>query len=288
MLIDTEQDFNLESFFDNEKNRVLELFLIEQKKIYNRQKALDLKLKKLKEAESALIRNITHSFATPLSAILGFSELLTENCISRHCNNHERINMLKLITNNAKKISDDLRKITRIIENDNYFDINIESYYGLVEIITEISQRRKSAFGKKYELYGIENLRKTKFRMNPRYFEKAVTDFLNCFEIPGHDGENEPITTIYFKSFNGLAEICFVINYPAGSKQKFILKKYDELKHFRQLDRGAAGGIFAELIEINIIIEKHGGKFEIFYDNDNNKITGVFTMPTVENQSVNS
>jgi signal transduction histidine kinase len=196
--------------------------------------AIEEAKKKAEEADllkSAFLQNISHEVRTPLNAILGFSNVLLSDEVSRN----ERNNFLQLIVRNGQillHVFNDTIKLSRIQSglmtiNKHLFNIN-----GLILDLNRQFSYEKEQLGKKHIL-----LHATKSNDNPKF--SIFTDGQKIKDIMESLIDN----AIKFTK-NG--EVEFGYNLIGGSNIEFFVRdtgigipnnKFDEIfERFHQLD----------------------------------------------------
>lgn len=101
---------------------------------------------KLKELQKNFITSITHEIRSPLSVILGSTEILSRERLSRN----ERINLMELLKNNTERINSLVTKIAELYA--------LEQYSKSMEEVVDLKEVCEVVYSKYHDMANSKNL----------------------------------------------------------------------------------------------------------------------------------
>lgn len=216
---------------------------------------------RLQQERNKLILYISHDLKNPLAAVLGYSEILSQN---EKLNDKEKLEYLNIITKNSKranKIITDLFDLS-LLESSDYklktkeIDIN----EALREIVADyIPELENKEF--KYDFHISEE--KYLVQLDEAKFTRAISNLIdNSIKY----NEKNIILTIESKNVNDYIEIVISDN-GKGISNEARGNIFDAFIRDDKARNSATGGTGIGLSITKAIIEKHGGTIELIDSN---------------------
>lgn len=230
-------------------------------------------LKKLDQAKSEFVATAAHELRTPLSTVMGFSEMLTSEELATALTEEQKVTILSDIQNNCErldKIIDDLLDISRIEAGQ---DIPLDKeQHSISELIQKVVTRHQLHAQQTISLQ-IDKEFNSELLFDAYRIEQVIENLLNNAIKYSHDDSQ---VTIKVDTLDNYCQVT-MSDTGIGMTQDQVKRIFERFYRAVSTDSGIAGFGLGMAI-VKKIIEDHGGK--IWVDSALGRGTNVrFVLP---------
>lgn len=235
-----------------------------QKQVYDKTHELSYALKRAEksdELKSKFLQNMSHEVRTPLNAIHGFSELLSEQSDSSDAQKEFASNIIRN-SNYLIELFDNITLISRLETNDYRFNFNQFNVYQFLDTLAEkfTYRSQEKHHGQVEFVFGTENV-DVELLINNDYESLKIV----LYNLLDNALKYTTSGTIIFKAQKFDNYLLFTVSDTGiGIPKEFHMQIFEKFRKFNLLDHKFNRGAGLGLPISKLITEKLGG--EIWFD----------------------
>ncbi len=212
------------------------------------------RMRRLEEMRREFVANVSHELKTPITSIKGFVETICEGSVERPEDRERFLQIVLKQANRLNDIVDDLLSLSRIEQEEEHKEIELQSgpLLPVLQNCIEAGVMKAKEKGLSLSLSCNDAIT---VRMNPRLLEQAVTNLLiNAIKYSHEQGE------IRLAAGRAEAEVVIsVTDFGCGIAKEHLPRLFERFYRSDKARSRRLGGTGLGLAIVKHIVQAHGG-----------------------------